>query len=323
VLLQAEPCLAQHLGRLQRLEVEVIDHPVEKVPVIGCLGVCDQHIQQAIKVLPPAVRPIPKVGQPRHVDRLPGLCIVDRQVGDLEQPGVVLHAPRPRLPRVAGLPHVRLVPDDPVVNASPIMLCHPPGERGPRVHVGHGFRAIRRIDRSPLRRTDQDRNDLPPRGQLGFHVWVGHVRGLPVCGPVGLDHVPPQDDAAVANAGLRRSLRIDERLHHPKPRVGSRRFGGGERDWTQEEAEDAKKPQREEEVLQALGAFACLTVSARHDQNSNRLKASAAAYPGFSPASRARWRTRSASFSGSVPTWLTCRISAAMRCSRQQLISSQ
>ena len=132
-----------------------------------------------------------------------GIDALDREVRRLQQTRVVLHRAGPGLARVPRLPHVRLVPDNPVADAAPVVLRHALRKRRPRIHVGHGAGAVFRADGRPLRRADQDRHDLAACSELRRHVRIRHVRRFPIGRTVGLDDVPAQDDARVACARLR------------------------------------------------------------------------------------------------------------------------
>ncbi len=314
---QAGPRLAQHLRRLERLEVKMVHHRVEVVAVCHGRGVGREHVEQPVQVLLAAVRPVPEIGKPGDVHLQLGIHPLDGRVGGLEETPVVLDRPGPRLPGVARLPHVGLVPDDPVPDAAPVVLRHSPCERGPRIHIGNRPRAVLGPQCRPSWRADQDGDDLPPDRQLGRYERIRHIRGFPVGRAVRLDHVPPQDDARVSRPGCGCSLRVDKCLDDAEAGIG----GKGFRRRRQDQATQGDKDGEGED--ESSERSACSIARSVRDQNSNLLKASANSYPGFSPASLARWRMRSASFSGSDPIWLTCCMSAASRCSMQQLMSSQ
>ena len=151
-----------------------------------------------------------------------GVDILDCQIGGFQQPCVVLHRTVPGLARMAVHPHVRFVPDDPMVDAALVLLSHASREGFPVEHVGNG--AARPVagpigrDR-PLRCADQQADDLPPGSQFPFDNRIGHVGGFPVRRSGRLDHVPAQDNARVAYPGLACGRGIDEALDDAESRV--------------------------------------------------------------------------------------------------------
>ncbi len=126
---------------------------------------------------------------------------------------------------MALLPHVRLVPDDPVADAAAVLLGNPLHERAPVGHARHRPRPVFGVVCGPGRRTDQDGHHLPAGSQLGVDQRIGHIGRTPIARARRLHHVPPQDDPGVPGAELGGGSGIGDGLDDPEAGIGRRRLG--------------------------------------------------------------------------------------------------
>ena len=234
----------------------VVDGRLVEVPVVGVarrvLGENRQRVRQ------PVVFERVDVGQPGEHHLRAGVGLVRRQVGDLEQPGVVGHAAAPEHVQV------RLVPDFPDGDVAAIALDRRVDEGRPRVAGVDRLAGSRRIaavaedrraqvaDAGPvageLGDAEQDGVDLQVMGAVVLH---DHIVAAPVeLAGAALDPLPVQRPAVPGRAQQQRLLvarlvrrmvgRRDEGDAEP---VGLQRRGflrpGGGRKRQQEQAEQA------------------------------------------------------------------------------------
>ena len=135
-----------------------------------------------------------------------------------------------------GIPDVRLVPDDPVVDAAGIPLDQGAEESSPAV-IGVLVTEVEPLGDaqpapgvgSPARSVDHQADHLPPLREFQIQLLVGDGQ-VPLLRHVGLDLVPTETDAGPACAQLGRGPRRVVGLDHAKTIVGGSSLGGRARE---------------------------------------------------------------------------------------------
>ena len=157
--------------------LDVVGHVVDvrrgdvEVPVVCAHGrVAPQRGEQPREVERPAVDIVPPVRRGGQVDHERGVDALDLHVCHLLQPREVVHGARPRVAAAARIPHVGLVPDDPVAHAAAIAPHESGHERAPQVArvVGGQVKTAGQPVRihGPRGTAADDADDLAPRGNL-------------------------------------------------------------------------------------------------------------------------------------------------------------
>ncbi len=180
----------------------MIGDGVEVIAVGRRLRIGGDEVQQAIQVLALAMLLIPEVGKPGHVNLKGGVYTLDGQVSRLQQPVIILLAPRPGVTGMIHVRHVRLVPDDPMAYAPLILLRHPAHKMFPIAHVGDSLRAAASVGGRPGRGTHQHGDYFASGGQLGFDERIGHIGRFPVIDAPRLNHVPSKRDTRITCSSL-------------------------------------------------------------------------------------------------------------------------
>ena len=139
------------------------------------------------------------------------------------------HSPPPCRPRSCPdgpPPHVRFVPDHPMADAALVVLGHAADESLPEAMSGTARLACLLASRRVPNQACRSANPRPRGRQPARRPRADrHVGGLPVLRSGRLDHVPAQNDARKAHAGLACSCGIDKALDDSKPGIRRRSFG--------------------------------------------------------------------------------------------------